>query len=57
MPVNAFLRGPDTGMQEPEPLVMISSYLRSSRHIRPEDAQALEDIIRTAYGALIKQRV
>ena len=33
---------------------MISSYLRSARNVRPEDAKALEDIIGAAYKALVK---
>jgi len=56
MPVSAFLRGPEANSKEPDPMVMISSYLRASRNMRPEDAKALEDIIRTAYGALTKER-
>ena len=54
MPVSAFLCGTDVGSEDPDPVGMISSYLRSARNVRPEDAKALEDIIRAAYGALVR---
>ena len=54
MPVSSFLRGADIGSEDPDPVGMISSYLRSARNVRPKDAEALEDIIRAAYGALVK---
>jgi transcriptional regulator with XRE-family HTH domain len=56
MPAESFMR-PSTavpGRAEPEPLAMISSYLRSARALRPEDAEALEDIIQAAYRRLVK---
>ena len=54
LPIERFLKGRDVGPADPDPVVMISSYLRSARNVRPEDAKALEDIIRAAYGALVK---
>jgi transcriptional regulator with XRE-family HTH domain len=57
MPAESFMR-PATaapGRPEPEPLAMISSYLRSARALRPEDAEALEDIIQAAYRRLVRQ--
>ena len=56
MPVQKFLKGRDVASPDPDPVGMISSYLRSARNVRPEDAKALEDIIRAAYGALVKDR-
>ena len=56
MPVEKFLKSPDCASPDPDPVGMISSYLRSARNVRPEDAKALEDIIRVAYGALVKDR-
>ena len=54
LPIERFLKGRDVTSADPDPVVMISSYLRSARNVRPEDAKALEDIIRAAYGALVK---
>lgn len=54
LPIEGFLKGPDVASADPDPVAMISSYLRSARNVRPEDAKALEDIIRAAYGALVK---
>ncbi len=52
MPSDAFIRSPGHERAEPEPLAMISSYLRSAKNIRPEDAEALEDILQVAYRRL-----
>ncbi len=55
MPAEAFMR--PTGQAasgSPEPLAMISTYLRSARNIRPEDAEALEDIIQAVYRRLVR---
>ena len=56
MPVEKFLKGRDVGSADPDPVGMISLYLRSARNVRPEDAKALDDIIRAAYRALVKDR-
>jgi transcriptional regulator with XRE-family HTH domain len=56
MPADAFMRPRNEATdQEPEPLVMISSYLRSARNIRPEDAEALEEILQVAFRRLRRQ--
>jgi DNA-binding protein YbaB len=34
---------------------MVSSYLRSARNVKPEDAEALEDIFRAAYNRLVRE--
>jgi transcriptional regulator with XRE-family HTH domain len=55
MPAEAFMRSAaDAAAPQPEPLVMISSYLRAAKGLRAEDAEALEDIIRTAYRRLVR---
>ena len=54
MPVEKFLKGRDVASKTPDPVSMISLYLRSARDVRPEDAEALEDIIGAAYRALVK---
>lgn len=38
--------------ESPEPIAMISSYLRADRNLDPEDAEALLDIIQAAYRRL-----
>jgi transcriptional regulator with XRE-family HTH domain len=38
---------------EPNPVVMVSTYLRSAKNISDEDAKALEDIFRAAYKRLV----
>jgi hypothetical protein len=40
---------------EEEPVAMVSSYLRSARNVKPEDAEALEDIFRAAYNRLVRE--
>ncbi len=54
MSADAFMKPPTEQVEEPEPIAMISTYLRSARNIRPEDAEALEDIIQVAYQRLVK---
>lgn len=44
------------GTKEPEPLAMISSYLRSAPNIKSEEAEALEDILRAAYKRLVRKQ-
>ena len=40
--------------QEPDPVVMVSTYLRSAKNISDADARALEDIFGAAYNRLVK---
>jgi transcriptional regulator with XRE-family HTH domain len=55
MPAEAFLRSGSGGSDEdPEPMAVISSFLRASKELTPESAKALEDIIRAAYQHLKK---
>jgi transcriptional regulator with XRE-family HTH domain len=42
--------------QNCDPIAMISSYLRAAKNIRHEDAEALEDIISTAYRHMVRGR-
>lgn len=37
-----------------DPVAMISSYLRADKNVTDEQAHALEDIIRAAYGLLVR---
>lgn len=39
----------------PEPLAMISTYLRSDRNLSPESAAALEEVIKVTYERLRKK--
>jgi transcriptional regulator with XRE-family HTH domain len=47
-----FMTGGDEQRRGPEPLAMISTYLRSDRHLSPEAARALEAVIKAAYEQL-----
>ena len=40
----------------PEPLAMISTYLRSDPHLDEQSAVALDEIVKAAYEALRKDR-
>jgi transcriptional regulator with XRE-family HTH domain len=56
MPAEPFMRSKkDGGETEPDPFAMVSSYLRSSRNITAEEAEALEDIFQAAYRRLVKE--
>jgi transcriptional regulator with XRE-family HTH domain len=55
MPAEAFMRGPTKPAATEEPVAMVSSYLRSARNVKPEDAEALEDIFRAAYTRLVRE--
>ncbi len=50
--VDKFMRESDT--REAEPLAMISTYLRSDRHLSTESARALDEVIKAAYERLRK---
>jgi hypothetical protein len=54
MPANEFTGPSSVGDEEAEPLLAIASYLRSSKKIKPEDAEALERIITAAYKSIVK---
>jgi transcriptional regulator with XRE-family HTH domain len=56
MPAEPFMRSSVPRDEEPEPLAVISAYLRASPKLRPEDAEALEDIIQAAYRRLVTDR-
>lgn len=56
VPADLFVRSPAASAPEPEPLALISAYLRSSRTLRAEEAEALEDIIQAAYRRLVRER-
>ena len=56
MPAEPFMRSTVRRDEEPEPLAVISAYLRASPRLRPEEAEALEDIIQAAYRRLVRQR-
>lgn len=45
----------DKAGEEPEPLAMISTYLRSDRNLSDEAATALDELIRATYQRLKKR--
>lgn len=51
LPADRFMvhEGSDVETEEESPIVMISSYLRSAKNVRPEDAEALDDILQAAW--------
>jgi transcriptional regulator with XRE-family HTH domain len=55
MPAESFMRGTPATAGAEEPVAMVSSYLRSARNVKPEDAEALEDIFRAAYNRLVRE--
>jgi transcriptional regulator with XRE-family HTH domain len=55
MPAESFMRGTTATAASEEPVAMVSSYLRSARNVKPEDAEALEDIFRAAYNRLVRE--
>jgi transcriptional regulator with XRE-family HTH domain len=56
MPAEPFMRSTVPRDEAPEPLAVISAYLRASPRLRPEEAEALEDIIQAAYRRLVRER-
>jgi transcriptional regulator with XRE-family HTH domain len=50
-----FVRTQGDERPEPEPLAMISTYLRSDRNLSPEAATALEELIKITYERLRKK--
>jgi transcriptional regulator with XRE-family HTH domain len=57
MSADAFMRPTTKGKpkEDVNTVAMISSYLRADRNIDPEDAVALEDIIKAAYRHMTKK--
>lgn len=55
VPAESFMRSSDESADAPEPMSVISTYLRSSKHLSSEHAEALEDIIQAAYKHLGRQ--
>jgi len=54
MSQDEFLKPIRTRGEEADPVAMISSYLRSSRNVTQEQADALEDIMNAAFRHLSK---
>lgn len=50
-----FVRSHEDERPEPEPLAMISTYLRGDRNLSPEAATALEEVIKVTYERLRKK--
>jgi transcriptional regulator with XRE-family HTH domain len=50
-----FMGKKDKERQPEETLAVISSYLRADRNLRPESAEAIDTIMRTAYEQLIER--
>ena len=46
--------GAEPEEREPEPLAMISTYLRADQHLTPESARALDELIKAMYDRLRK---
>ena len=42
----------DSQQNEPEPLAMISTYLRADKNLTPEGAAALDEVVRATYERL-----
>ena len=42
----------DSVQSEPEPLAMVSTYLRAHKNLTPEGAAALDQVVRATYEAL-----
>jgi hypothetical protein len=52
---DAYVRRDDAkGRTKPEPLAMISTYLRTDRNLSPESAVALEELLKATYERLRK---
>jgi transcriptional regulator with XRE-family HTH domain len=49
---NDFVRSQNRKLEDTEPLAMISTYLRSDRHLTPEAATALDELIKATYERL-----
>ena len=51
-----FIDRGETKPTKPEPLAMISTYLRADKNLAPASAKALDEVLKAAYGRLRKQR-
>jgi transcriptional regulator with XRE-family HTH domain len=51
---DAYVRRDAKDRAEPEPLAMISTYLRSDRNLSPESVVALEELLKATYERLRK---
>src|SRR5579872_4798877 len=52
---DTFMTGGETDESQPNPVVMVSTYLRSAKNIDGDDAKALEDIFTAAYKRLVNK--
>jgi transcriptional regulator with XRE-family HTH domain len=43
------------GQREPEPLALISTYLRGDPNLTPDAAEMIDDLVRTSYARLRKR--
>jgi DNA-binding MurR/RpiR family transcriptional regulator len=55
IPQEEFLRPAPSRAEDADPVAMISSYLRGSKNVTHEQADALEDIMTAAFRHLTKQ--
>ena len=55
IPQEEFLRPSPNRSEDADPVAMISSYLRASKNVTHEQANALEDIMNAAFRHLTKQ--
>ena len=51
--IDDFVRS-ETHQREPEPLAMISTYLRADKNLSPEAAAALDQVVKATYDRLRK---
>lgn len=56
VPQEQFLQPSHNRKEDSDPLAMISSYLRSSKNVSDEQADALEDILNAAFRHLTRDR-
>jgi transcriptional regulator with XRE-family HTH domain len=53
--VEDFVRAKNMTKVSPEPLAMISTYLRSDPHLTPEGATALDELIKATYHRIARE--
>jgi transcriptional regulator with XRE-family HTH domain len=51
-----FASGPTPASNDTEPLAAITSYLRASRKVTAQEAEALSNIIAAAYDSIVKDK-
>jgi transcriptional regulator with XRE-family HTH domain len=54
--VDDFVRSTTDDRPQPEPLAMISTYLRSDRNLSPQSATAIDEMIKAAYRRLKEEQ-